>query len=78
MSATPTEIKMYTLTDTFNNRTISRHRSLDAAAKAQAKHSRAVKRRNGASSYIPTAITYEGKAVDEYEMMQAERSAWLD
>jgi hypothetical protein len=69
---------MYTLTDTFNDRIISRHRTLEAAAKAQAKHSRAVKRHNGASSYIPTAIAYEGKAVDEYEMMQAERSAWID
>ena len=66
-------LKMFTLTDTFNNRTISTHRTLNAAVKAQAKHSRAVKRHNGSASYIPTAITENGKPVDEYEMMQAER-----
>lgn len=64
---------MYTLTDTCNDRVISKHRTLDAAIKAQAKHSAAIKRHNGDASYIPTAITENGKPVDEYEMMQAER-----
>lgn len=48
---------MFILTDTFNRLIISRHRSLDAAVKARAKHGRAVRKSNGASSYIPTQIT---------------------
>ena len=47
----------YILTDTFNDRTISTHRTIDAAVKAQIKHQRAVKRANGAHSYIPTMIS---------------------
>ncbi len=42
--------------DTFNDRTVSNHRSLDAAVKADRKFQRAIKRSNGQSSYIPTRI----------------------
>ena len=49
--------KTFRLTDTFNNSTISLHRTLDAAVRAQAKHSRLVRKTNGQSSYIPKRIT---------------------
>ena len=45
----------YILTDTFNKRTISRHNSLEAAVKADAKHSRWWKK-NFPCSCIPTDI----------------------
>ncbi len=47
---------MFLLLDTFNQRVISRHRSLRAASKAQRALNRAVVRRNGANSYIPTTV----------------------
>jgi hypothetical protein len=63
------------LHDTFNRHIISRHRSLLSAAKAQLRHSRAVKRANGQSSYIPTAIRNAGNAPlseqQEDELMDA-------
>lgn len=59
---------MYTLKDTFNNQVISRHRTIEAAAKADRAHDRAVKRHNGPNSYIPTAcLDAEGKLVDRDE-----------
>jgi hypothetical protein len=48
---------MIILTDSFNSVTISRHRTVDAAVRAQRAHARAVARRNGRGSYIPTSIT---------------------
>lgn len=54
----------YTLRDTFNNRAISRHRSLRAAVRAEISHARAIKRRNGTGSYIPTVIlTSDGRDI---------------
>ncbi len=50
----------YELHDTFNKHIISTHRSLLAARKAEIRHGRAVKRANGNSSYIPTAIRRAG------------------
>lgn len=47
---------MYILRDTFNNCTISRHRTLEAAVKADRTHGKMVRKANGSSSYIPTAI----------------------
>lgn len=46
---------MYRLFDTFSNCTISRHRTLEAAARADKRHQRMIRRANGQSSYIPTA-----------------------
>ena len=46
----------YILIDTFNKTVISRHRSIEAAVKADAKHDRDVKRNNGNNSFIPTRI----------------------
>ena len=45
----------YTLRNTFSDATISRHETLAAAVAAMDRHMRAVKRANGASSYL----TYE-------------------
>jgi len=68
---------MFKLIDTFNARTISTHRTLDAAVKAQAKHSRAVRKANGSSSYIPKKIVEvvngEETPVDQYDLMAAEQ-----
>ena len=57
---------MYALINTLNGHRyddgeilgdiISRHRTPAAAAKADDRHQRAVRRANGSSSYIPTAI----------------------
>ena len=63
---------MYTLTDTFNKRKISSHRTVEAAVKAERKHLRAVKRANGRDSYLTYSITQDGKPVDRYEIEQAE------
>ena len=59
----------YILRDTFNNCTISRHRSLEAAVKAGRSHDRSVKRNNGQNSYIPTVILLDGKPVDFDEII---------
>lgn len=47
---------MYALLDTFNCRIISRHRTPEAVGRADRRYQRAVKKANGPSSYIPTAI----------------------
>ena len=57
----------YTLRDTFNNVTISTHRTLNAAAKADKAHDRAIKRANGPTSYIPTEIMKDGEKLDDAE-----------
>lgn len=66
---------MYTLTDTFNNHTISRHRTLLAAVRAKGKHLRAVRRRNGSNSYLTYEITGpDGKKVDYDDLIEAEET----
>lgn len=47
---------MYTLKDTFNDRHVSRHRTLEAAVRAMARHGRAVKRAHGPAAYLPMDI----------------------
>ncbi len=66
---------MFTLNDTFNGRKISKHRSLEAAAKAKYKHYRAVERRFGKGAYLTYEITENGQKVDEYDLMRAEQVA---
>ncbi len=57
---------MYTLTDTFNNRVISRHRTARAAVEAKQKHERDVRKGHGASSYMTYEITHSsGKDISE-------------
>ncbi len=48
---------MYTLTDTFNDRVISRHRSVRAAVEARIKHARSLKHHPGDTSYVTYSIT---------------------
>ncbi len=52
---------MFVLIDTFNKKNLSRHRTYEAAEKANAKFQAAVKRANGKDSYIPTRIKDETK-----------------
>ena len=70
---------MFHLIDTFNDRLISRHRTLLAAVKADLAYDRAVKRRNGNSSYIPTVIVGvthgEQTPVDGQDLYRAEQEA---
>jgi hypothetical protein len=48
---------MYALVNTFHNdKIVSRHRSINNAAKANARYQRDCKRCNGESSYMPTKI----------------------
>jgi DNA-binding GntR family transcriptional regulator len=58
------DFEMYELQDTHNDRTISRHRTLINAIKASRRHAARVARSNGATAYIPTRITLDGKPVD--------------
>ena len=68
---------MFKLIDTFNNRTISLHRTLDAAVRASDKHSKSVRQSNGGNSYIPKQIVEEREGeefpVAENELYAAER-----
>lgn len=64
---------MYELYDTFNNCTLSRHRTLKAAVKADRKVQRRIKRANGRTSYLPTEIRKDGERLsdEEYEVSLA-------
>jgi hypothetical protein len=44
---------MYALLDTFNDKIVSRHRTVEAVAKAKAKFLRQVEAANGPGSYLP-------------------------
>jgi len=66
---------MYTLIDTFNDRPLSRHRSLLAAVRAKGKHLRAIRRRNGENSYLTYEVTGpDGATVDYYDRINAEET----
>ncbi len=67
---------MYTLIDTHNQSTISRHHTLAAAAKARKAHSAGVKRYNGPNSYIPTELLDANGEV--IRPGHAEYDAWAD
>lgn len=65
----------YKLNDTFNNRELSRHRSIAKAIDARDAHLRAVKRANGRSAWLTYSITFaDGSAIDQHELDHAE---WL-
>jgi hypothetical protein len=49
---------MFVLFDTFNNKTISRHRTPDAAAKAKSRFANAI-RRHSPDAYIPVKLMIE-------------------
>ena len=57
----------YTLQDTFNQRAISNHRSIETAVKAQIKHLRGVKRSHGGSSYLTYTVLRNGEELSEQE-----------
>lgn len=46
----------YELIDTHNGRTLSRHRTILAAVRAEFSHARAIERRNGKGSYLTYSI----------------------
>lgn len=58
--------QLYRVLDTFNDRTVSHHRTVDAAVRSEAKFLRAVRRSNGQSSYIPTRIEVREDAAGEW------------
>lgn len=62
---------MYVLFDKFNDRAISRHRTLLNALKASRRHDAKVARANGATAYVPKAILIDGKPVDPDEYCDA-------
>lgn len=65
---------MYILTDTFNNREISRHRTLAAAVIARMKHLKAVRKANGGNSYLTYGFSRtDGKEIEEMELLKAEQ-----
>jgi len=60
---------MIKLIDTFNNQLISKHKSLRNAIKAQRKHLKAIKKRNGNSSYITYALENEDGTENDWELI---------
>lgn len=65
---------MITLHDTFNDRTLSRHRTLIAAVRAQRKHLSLVEKRNGKGAYLTYAFREKGQPVDQHELMAAKQA----
>jgi len=65
---------MYILENTFRNCIISRHRTLEAAIKAQRRHLAAIQRSNGPNSYMTYDITFNGQRIDGERWEEAELS----
>ena len=55
---------MITLVDTFNGVTLSRHRTLESAVRAQRRHLAAVRRHNGPNSYLTYEIRDDSGPID--------------
>jgi hypothetical protein len=68
------QTNMITLIDTFNGRSLSRHRTLENAVLAQRRHDAAVKRNNGPGSYVTYGFEADGEPVgwDEIEAVKME------
>jgi hypothetical protein len=64
---------MYAVYDTFNNRVVSRHRTIEAAVKADRRFQNRVQRIHGQSSYIPTKI----KKIEGRELLDLEENDHL-
>lgn len=62
----------FTLHDTFNDRTVSVHRSIKTAVRASYRFSRAVRRANGKDAFIPTVILFDGKRLNENQQQEAD------
>jgi len=56
---------IYTLRNTFSDCDLSRHKTLEAAVKAQAKHLRGTKRANGQASYLTYEVLLNGEPLNE-------------
>ena len=65
---------MITLTDTFNDREISRHRTIMAAVQAREAHSRMIARVNGKGSFVRYSIRCESGADIAEEVFTAEEA----
>jgi hypothetical protein len=64
----------YILTDTFNNKAISRHRTIAAAINARDKHLKAVRKANGRDSFLTYSIDrMDGHKIDKGEL---DREEW--
>lgn len=68
---------MIQLIDSFNGNKISSHKSVLGAVKAQQKHDRAVKRRNGSNSYIWYEFKKNGVSIDSEEIIEAKMALGL-
>jgi hypothetical protein len=64
---------MYAVYDTFNNKIVSRHRTIEAAVKADRRFQNKVQRIHGQSSYIPTTI----KKIEGRELLDLEENDHL-
>ena len=71
--AKATKTGIYTLRNTFSDCDLSRHKTLEAAVKAQAKHLRGTKRVNGQASYLTYEVLLDGEPLSEHE-----REEYLD
>lgn len=71
--------QQFRVRDTFNDRTVSHHRTIAAAVAAERRFNRAVKRANGQNSFIPTCIEQYACAglwvPADYEEVMAAREA---
>lgn len=63
----------FTLRDTFNDRLLSSHRSIETAVRASYRFARAVRRANGESSYIPTEIRCDGHRLNDSQVDDVDR-----
>ena len=62
---------MITLIDTFNGRSLSRHRTLENAVLAQRKHSAQVIKNNGPGSYVTYGFEADGEPVPHDDIIEA-------
>jgi len=61
---------MITLIDTFNGRSLSRHRTLENAVLAQRRHDAEVKRNNGPGSYVTYGFEADGEPVPHDDIIE--------
>ena len=64
---------MYTLHNTFSDVTISRHRTIAAALRAQKRLVRLIRERHGSGSYLPTTILRDGLPLTDSDQEQMYR-----
>jgi hypothetical protein len=61
---------MYTLFDTFNQKPLSKHRTILAAVRRARRLNRAVQARHGSASYIPwTVLDHDGGDINRSPML---------